>query len=213
MTKAWTIYRHKSPSGKIYIGITSRLAEKRWRHGTNYHNCILFQRAIDRYGWDNIKHEILFTNLEESRAKSLEIDLIRHYKNLGISYNVTNGGDGALGRTPTDSTRRLLSMKGKLRVYKPLSIETRRKMSEARYAKFSKDSIYQTTEFRNKMAQIVSIRASKVTQLSINGESIASYNSAMEAQLSTGIDRGSILRCCKGKVRKAGGYIWKYKED
>jgi group I intron endonuclease len=104
MTKAWTIYRHKSPSGKIYIGITSRPAEKRWNGGKGYTACIFFYKAILKYGWDNIKHEILFTNLEESRAKSLEVDLIRHYKNLGISYNITDGGDGTTGYRHSEAT-------------------------------------------------------------------------------------------------------------
>ena len=97
--KKWTLYRHVSPSGKIYIGITSKYpVYKRWRYGTGYVNNTYFNNAIIKYGWDNIKHEILFTNLDEDRAKRLEIELIRHYKGLGISYNITNGGDGTLGR-------------------------------------------------------------------------------------------------------------------
>lgn len=102
--KKWLLYRHTSPSGKVYIGITSRDVNKRWSNGFGYKLCKLFFRAILKYGWDNIKHEILFTNLEESRAKILEIELIRHYKSLGISYNITNGGDGMSGYTPTEET-------------------------------------------------------------------------------------------------------------
>lgn len=46
-----------------------------------------------KYGWNNITHEVLFTDLTEDRAKNLEKDLIRHYKNLNISLNITDGGD------------------------------------------------------------------------------------------------------------------------
>lgn len=213
MVKTWTIYRHISPSDKVYIGITSHKdINKRWRNGTNYNSCILFQRAIDKHGWDNIKHEVLFTNLTEKRAKNLEVDLIRHYKNLGISYNITDGGDGALGRFPSIKTRKLLSKASKNRVYPPLSTEVKLKISIS-HSKFNKDSIYQSKEFRDKIKSIVSVRASRVSQFTIDGVFLASYNSANEAQVDTGVDRGSILRCCKGKVNKAGGYIWKYKED
>lgn len=100
MAKSWTVYRHISPSGKVYIGITSREVIKRWNNGNNYKMCSIFQKAILKYGWDNIKHQVLFTNLTERRAKDLEVDLIRHYKNLAISYNITDGGDGMLGVSP-----------------------------------------------------------------------------------------------------------------
>lgn len=66
-------------------------------------------KAILKYGWDNIKHQVLFTNLTEARAKNLEKDLIRHYKNLGISYNITDGGDGTLGKSCPEELRRRLS--------------------------------------------------------------------------------------------------------
>ena len=56
------LYRHTSPSGKVYIGITRdvniRWSNKGYRYLT--YNSI-FGKAILKYGWDNIKHEILFT--------------------------------------------------------------------------------------------------------------------------------------------------------
>lgn len=51
----------------------------------------------------------------------------------------------------------------------------------------------------------------KVLQLTLDGVPLASYNSANEAEKVTGISRGSILRCCKGKVKRAGNFIWRYK--
>lgn len=51
----------------------------------------------------------LFTNVEEERAKRLEIELIRHYKGLGISYNLTNGGDGTNGYHHTDEYKQFKS--------------------------------------------------------------------------------------------------------
>ena len=110
-TKEWTVYRHISPSGKVYVGITSDSVKKRWGRGSGYKNCPIFKHAIDKYGWNNIVHQVMFTGLSEDRAKNLEIDLIRHYKNLGISYNVTDGGDGALGRYPSNETKLLMSSK------------------------------------------------------------------------------------------------------
>ena len=131
----WSLYRHTSPSGKVYIGITSKVPEIRWgRNGCRYQECKVFFAAILKYGWNNITHEILFTGLDELTAKSLEIELIRHYKNLGISYNMTNGGDGKLGYVPSEDTRRKISESniGKHSGKKlgPVKEETRRKLSE-----------------------------------------------------------------------------------
>lgn len=134
MVKSWTIYRHITPSNKVYVGITSRNVNKRWANGTNYNSCILFQRAIDKYGWNNIKHEILFTNLAEEKAKNLEIDLIRHYKNLGISYNITNGGEGMTGYKHSEITLTKLrkSLKGRVSPNKGVSMKesTKEKLSK-----------------------------------------------------------------------------------
>lgn len=33
MVNKWTVYRHTSPSGKVYIGITSQNVERRWNSG------------------------------------------------------------------------------------------------------------------------------------------------------------------------------------
>ena len=39
------------------------------------------------------------------------------------------------------------------------------------------------------------------------------WQSAKEAERCTGIDKGSISRCCKGKLNSAGGHIWFYADD
>lgn len=160
---------------------------KRWNGGRGYKTCIYFYNAILKYGWDNIKHEILFTDLEEKRAKSLEIELIRHYKSLGISYNMTNGGDGYLGYNP--------------------SKETRNKIRESHLRNIAS---YKSQEFRDKISKAVDYKKSKVSQFTLEGEYLRSFSSANEAEKFTSVSRGAILRCCKGKVKRAGNFIWRY---
>lgn len=92
----WCVYKHTSPSGKVYIGITHHKNPK-YRFGKNgngYRKNIVFKRAIDKYGWNNFKHEILYENLSEEDAKNKEKELIQYYKELDLSYNMTIGGDG-----------------------------------------------------------------------------------------------------------------------
>lgn len=93
----WTVYRHTSPSGKTYIGVTSNKPEYRWSGGKGYRSCTAFNKAIDKYGWDNIKHEIIAENLSKEDAFKKEKELIAFYKKIGISYNITDGGEGIIG--------------------------------------------------------------------------------------------------------------------
>ena len=93
----WKVYMHKSPSGKVYIGITKRDLEIRWANGEGYKTCPIFYNAIRKYGWENIEHKLLFENLNDISAKIIEIDLIYYYKSINMSYNLTDGGQGQLG--------------------------------------------------------------------------------------------------------------------
>lgn len=92
--RKWCVYCHTSPSGKIYIGITGQKPEERWRKGNGYRQQKYFWRAIQKYGWDNFKHEILFDCLTKKEAEEKEIELIAVYKsnNKRYGYNVQNGG-------------------------------------------------------------------------------------------------------------------------
>ena len=203
--EGYKLYRHTSPSGKVYIGITKTSVYARWMCGRGYRrNCHVFHRAILKYGWDNIKHEILFTNLTEERAKKLEIELIRHYKGLNLSYNISDGGN--LASSSGYSRKR--------------SSETMKKLWRER-----------PQDMRNhgRKGQEVSIetirkRSKPVVQFDLEGNYITEYLSVTEASNATDIKNKSIIHCCTGgyfcktrdkfiNVKQAGGYIWKYKED
>lgn len=209
MEKKYCLYKHTSPSGKVYIGITSKPIKKRWQNGAGYFTCKAFYRAITKYGWDNIKHEVLFTNLSKEMAEQLEILLIKHYKELRLSYNITDGGKGFLGYKPSNETRRLLSEASKRRKSYTWKEESKELLRQAHARNIES---YRTQEFREKISKAVDYKKVKVSQFTLNGELLRCFKSANEAQKYTGVDRGAILRCCKGKVRKAGNFIWKYYE-
>ena len=42
------------------------------------------------------------------------------------------------------------------------------------------------------------------------GELLATFPSLHEAERVTGIDHSNISTCCTGKLKSAGGYVWKY---
>ena len=88
------VYKHTSPSNKIYIGITQQNPEKRWQCGAGYSGNIHFINAIKKYGWKNFTHEILFSGLTEEEAKAKEIELIAYYDSTDVNkgYNISPGG-------------------------------------------------------------------------------------------------------------------------
>ena len=45
------------------------------------------------------------------------------------------------------------------------------------------------------------------------GELLKTFPSTMEAERVTGISRSHISKCCKGKYKSTGGYIWKYQSE
>lgn len=51
-----------------------------------------------------------------------------------------------------------------------------------------------------------------IFQYSKSGDFIREWKSAHEVERVLGIDQGNISKCCKGKLKSAGGFVWKYKE-
>lgn len=127
--KEWSVYMHISPFGKRYIGITSQKPETRWNYGYGYKNNPYFWKAIQKYGWSNFKHIILLQGENFEYACAAEKCLIKHYKtkNPLYGYNMTDGGEGALGHNHTQETKQKISEKNKGRKH---SEEHRKKLSE-----------------------------------------------------------------------------------
>ena len=96
-SRTYIVYKHTSPSGKVYVGITSRSPEARWgKDGVEYKANKHFWNAIQKYGWDSFDHEIVCTDLNYVDACEKEKELIAKYNcmNPAFGYNQTSGGDG-----------------------------------------------------------------------------------------------------------------------
>ena len=216
----YKVYKHTSPSGKVYIGITRTSVKKRWLNGKGYQKQVLFYKAILKYGWDNIEHKILFRGLSEKRAKNLEVALIRHYKNLGISYNLTNGGEGANGLI--SSQRKIVyqySLDGTFikewssatEIEKELHINNSNiiaccmgRYKQAKGFIWSHNFCLKIPSYKRALAHPV-----RVLQYSSDGYLLNTFKSASEAARAVNGNDSNIIRCCKGRTVKAYGFIWK----
>lgn len=88
------VYMLTAPSGKKYIGITTRPIEERWKgHQQKSSNCLLVKRAIEKYGWDKIKKEILLY-CQDDQLEYYEKTFIDLYDSLAPNgMNCTSGGE------------------------------------------------------------------------------------------------------------------------
>lgn len=89
------VYKHTSPNGKIYIGITKVDPKQRWSNGNGYYYNAHFNSAIQKYGWNNFTHKILYSGLTREEACEKERFLISFYHSDDpkYGYNRTQGGE------------------------------------------------------------------------------------------------------------------------
>jgi len=95
MEKNYCVYKHTTPSGKVYIGITGKKPVSRWANGNGYASNKHFSNAIQKYGWENIQHEVLLEGLTVDQASAYEQLLICLYQSddARYGYNKTTGGE------------------------------------------------------------------------------------------------------------------------
>lgn len=202
----FTVYLHRNKlNGKVYVGITSKSPKRRWKNGNGYCDQSLFWNAIKKYGWESFDHEILYENLTQMEAESLEQQLIAKYRSNDreYGYNLANGGRVNRGYTLSDVTKQRLSTShiGKTAWNKGLSGYT---VPKAQGKKRSEEACRKMSDNRPKKA---------VLQYALSGEFIAEYVSMKDAGRQTGISDGSISAVCSGRQRTAGGYTWRLKDD
>lgn len=226
------VYLHiNTVSGKVYVGITHHVnPNKRWGYsGQKYTHCRKFLNAINKYGWDKFRHIILCRTSKE-RAIILERSLIAHYKKLGISYNLADGGEGAsavseetkellhkiksnnppmLGKHHTSEAKALIAEAGRKRVMKE---STRRKLQEKVWSDMSYLRKSWTPELYKKRGKALS---KTVIQLDLEGNYIREFSSTIEADkfVNNGKRRNHIADVCNGKRKTAHGYKWMYKNE
>lgn len=68
----------------------------------------------------------------------------------------------------------------------------------------------QSKEGRRKSA---SFRMKRVSQYNLDGTLLNVYNGVRIAEEQTNISNANIIKCCKGKAKTAGGYIWRYADE
>lgn len=205
---SYTVYMHITPSGKRYIGITCRKPEYRWNNGNGYEANKHFYSAINKYGWDNIKHVIVLSGVSKERACEVEKNLISKFDttNSEKGYNHSTGGEcGSAGVAFTEERRRKI---GEAHKGMKHTAEARKKMSEAHTGlqTWNKGRHWTPAE------KEVMAAAQRTHKEIMCVETGATYLSTRDAERKTGINRSSICGCLRKRknCKTAGGYHWEY---
>ena len=232
----YVVYKHTSPSNKVYIGITCQKPKKRWKNGYAYRPHKYFYRAIEKYGWDNFTHEIVAEGLTKEQACQMEMDLIARYKsnNPEYGYNCSIGGESGYNGVHHPRSEEFRKHMSEIRMGKPsprkgirASEETRRKMSESkkgtRHSEETKRKIGEKSkgripseETRRKMSESNKGKRRnmlKVYQYDKDGTFIKEWDAIVDAARELNLKGTNISRVCRGKLKSTGGFVWKYYKD
>lgn len=240
-TNSYVVYKHTAPNGKVYIGITCKKPIHRYgKDGKNYIGCPLFWSAIQKYGWNNFNHEILFEGLTKNEAEQKEIELIKQYQsnNEQYGYNLDNGGHACgmhseitrqkmsashIGKHHSEETKQKMSAsnKGKKR-----TDETKAKCSKAHKGKTLSEEHKNKIRLSCKGKGMYGKHHSEETKARLSIARTGSKNvrakkvicvetqmifdTATEAGKFYGVSRTSMSECCLGKIKTVKGKHFKY---
>lgn len=219
------VYLHNNKiNNKKYIGITKQKPENRWGlNGYNYNSSPYFYVAIQKYGWDNFEHIILYKNLTKEEACEKEIELINKYKtqNKKYGYNIMEGGIApSLPKEVKDKLSEALkgNQNGKGH---PCDINKRRKISEAQKGrKLTEEHKRKLSLAASKRHVICSDKKKKL--LSQNYpykkkiyciETNTIYDSVQECARQLNLHATNVTKVCKGIHHTTGGYHLQYYND
>ena len=220
----YTVYQHKNKiNEKVYIGITSQKPEQRWgSQGCNYKSSPHFYSAIQKYGWDNFEHNILFTDLTKEQACLKEQELIKEYNstNREFGYNSTSGGDIF---TMNEETRQKMSqamIRNQNGLGHPCSEEKKEKISNAqkgrKFTEEHKQKLSEAAKNRHvpcseEKKQILKEKSHKKSVYCEELDKI--FESVQECSRQLGIPATSISKLCNGRGKTLKGYHLRYYND
>ena len=235
----YSVYKLTAPNGKVYIGITSRDPKIRWNSGNGYKYNKHFYDAIQKYGWKNIKKDVLYSGISQEDAYRLEIELISKYKSNDreFGYNKSSGGESSVRGLHWHQSKETIEKKSQKMRGRKLTQEQRKKLSESLKGHVSPNKgKHLSEEAKTKISNALKTwnaehespnkgRKYKKTQEAILATSRGHYKpvvcvetgiiyeSIMYAGIFTNIDHSSISAVCRGKRKSAGGYHWRYEKD
>lgn len=199
------VYKLTFPNGGVYIGETDMEPESRWENGWGYRNIPNLFNAIVKYGWVNVKREILYDNIPHEDAIILEKELIENaWNKYELVYNVQH----IPAQYMTTSDMRLHAQQRAQGDVENTSCFNNWNRTITHH--YLKEYIVPLTTKPDWM------RTCPIDVYDLSGNYITTYPSAKITAEELGVNQGNVVSCCKG-VRSTGkpqyqsnGYVFRY---
>jgi len=204
------IYMLTSPSGKSYIGQTTKTVEERFRqHQQKNNRCVAIYNAIQYHGWDAFEknwYEVPDGDLNKHEELMIEV--------LGTlspdGYNLREGGGS---NKPSEETKQKIR---ETHIGMTHTEESKQKMSESRIG--DNNHFYGRTHSEETIRQMKEAQfgekhhsSKKIYQYELDGTYIRSFASSGEATRCLGKKSSStIRRCARGDQETAHGFKWSH---
>lgn len=210
------IYKAKNIlTDQVYIGITTKKLTFRIKdHIQKAKNDLgsKFQNAIKTYGEEVFNWEQIDTATTSNELAEKEQKYILEYKSKISGYNSDRGGGIKKNIYQYDiATGELMSTFFSLsEAAQEIGVD-RKTISKACLGDIKNCKGYYWSYFlQENIDAPVDKRKKKVFQFSLKGSYLNCFNSVSEAAKSTGINKSSIAKCCRGEYKYAGEYYWEY---
>jgi len=220
------IYKITSPSGKIYIGQTMDVGKRKKSYEKlKCKGQPKLYNSLVKYGFS----EHIFEIIEECQVADLNTRE-RHWQDFydvlekGLNCRLTGTADrsGFVSKESTEkrvnklkqfySTKQGAEVKARIVANRKAFNQTPEgikmladKAANTDYSNFQKRKT-NNTDWEARSVK----RRKAVCQYEKNGTFIKKWDSIKDAGETLLISRGNITTCCKGKVKSAGGFIWKF---
>lgn len=154
----------------------------------------------------------------ETKRKISATHIGKKQSEATIKKRIKSGKEHYLfGKNLSDETKKKISIKtsgeNNPNFGKKHSKETKNKISIKNSGKSMKTkliNLYGEKEGIEKLNVMITRNNKKVSQYSIDGKCISTYKSMSEAGRVLSIPNSNISMCVNGKIKTAGGFIWKY---
>lgn len=221
-------------NNKQYVGSSANIRIRQKLHVNvlirNKHHSIVLQRAWNKYGRDAFEFQIL----EEVNVEDLLVREQFYIDNHKPEYNICPIAGSSRGKLVSEETRKKMSLlrrgvkhseeRNRIKSIaqggdnhwtrkKKFTDEAKQRMSDAQKKLYTNGYISprKGRKMPSECVEASRVRNSiPVDQLTIDGEFIKQWPSAKAVELEIGIYATNIGAACKGKVKQAKGFKWKY---
>lgn len=213
---SYIIYKAENTfTNEVYIGATTKTLDERINdhllksmNGSN----VCFHKAINTFSSETFVWTVIDTAYSTNELAKKETEYIYLYDSLKNGYNSDKGG--GIKKTVYQfniETGALINSYEDLSSAANAVSANNKSISNAclHYNKTCKGYVWSYLSTLE-LTSILDERKKAVSQSSLTGDFIVSYESASEASRKTGLSKTCITRCCRGERKQSGGFLWEY---